>query len=154
MLQPAPKGEKNTKDIFAIERSIILAFIVPQRRRRYFALLDACGGREKLTSSFAHSKDFDKRFLVSIPPKLQRPESIADMLRQRGAKKTCYVWSNSATLDGREIDIEEALAAVVGYEPGTVLSCISGHLGYYEGEELNQRYILARLDHHINPKET
>lgn len=47
--------------------------------------------------------------------------------------------SENATLDGREVSLTEALRETVGSGMGTLLSCIPGRLGYYEGEEPNER---------------
>jgi len=37
----------------------------------------------------------------------------------------------------------DALKSVVGYGMGTVISCIPGRLGYFEGE-FRERYILQK----------
>jgi hypothetical protein len=52
--------------------------------------------------------------------------------------------SASSDLDGQETDLRPALKEIVGWYDGTFLSCLPGRLGYFEGEEPNERYILER----------
>jgi hypothetical protein len=52
--------------------------------------------------------------------------------------------SASSKLDGHETELRSALQATVGYGDGTFISCLSGRLAYFEGEERNERYILER----------
>ncbi len=59
------------------------------------------------------------------------------------APDTCYVMGGE-DLDGRTLDLRDALQEVVGRNIGTVLSCIPGKLAYYEGENEGERYILER----------
>jgi hypothetical protein len=64
------------------------------------------------------------------------------LLRDRGAPATCVLFSAAADLDAREMPLDNALAAVVGWNPGTFISCIPGRLAYFEDEE--GRYLLER----------
>ena len=65
-------------------------------------------------------------------------------LRAKGAPDTCHVLSESAALDGREIPLASAHADIVGQGMGAFVSCIPGKLGYFESEELGERYMLER----------
>jgi hypothetical protein len=40
--------------------------------------------------------------------------------------------------------LKDALIAVVGQGLGTLLSCVPGKLGYFEGEEKDARFILEK----------
>jgi hypothetical protein len=42
----------------------------------------------------------------------------------------------------RQIPLSTALEEIVGTGYAAIISCISGQLGYYEGEEQNERYLL------------
>ncbi len=66
------------------------------------------------------------------------------MLLQAGAPETCYVFSEWNELDTKEMKLDEALTACIGYGMGTVLSCIPGRLAFYEAEGPGQRFILQR----------
>lgn len=58
-----------------------------------------------------------------------------------GAPKTCHVIGGEH--DGEDMELLAALKAIVGYGRGTVLSCIPGKLGYFEGE-IQERFLLVR----------
>jgi hypothetical protein len=45
-------------------------------------------------------------------------------------------------LDGRRLNLEQVIAAVVGTGIGTILSCIPGRLAFFEGED--QSLLLAK----------
>jgi hypothetical protein len=97
-----------------------------------------------MTAKLAHNLDLDPRYLKEIPPNLQIRENILRSLRGKGAGKTCYALSELESIDGKIVPLDEALSQIIGYGWGTVLSCVPGKLAYYEGEEMNCRYILEK----------
>lgn len=127
-----------------VEEALLRAFIVPERRAHYIARLATPKTRKKLLGRFHHLHDLDARFAVRIEPRLQRSQWIYDALIERGAPTRCYVMSDWSEFDQQELDLQETLAKVVGTYSGTFISCIPGRLGYFEGEEPNERYILER----------
>src|SRR6185295_9324049 len=88
-----------------------------------------------LLDSVAHFSDLDPRFQVPIPASEQSPSRLEQLLRSRGAPSECYLTSEDTALDGRTVGLSEALTLIVGRGMGTLLSCIPGRLGYYEGED-------------------
>jgi len=50
----------------------------------------------------------------------------------------------SKSLDGKEMELEEALRSVYGLGIGAVLICISNRLAYYEGEGKGMRMLCLR----------
>jgi len=50
--------------------------------------------------------------------------------------------SEDSEIDGRELDLREALEHVSGRQIGTILSCVPGKLAYFESED--ERLLLAR----------
>lgn len=80
-------------------------------------------------------------FKKSIPPKDQNIEGICALLKARGAPDLCRVISE---IDGRDMPLREALEATVGYGMGTLISCVPGRLGYFEGEGKNARFLLEK----------
>lgn len=60
---------------------------------------------------------------------------IEQLLKSKGAGTTCWATSEDANLDGKELELNAALEAVVGRGMGTILSFIPGRLAYYEGED-------------------
>jgi hypothetical protein len=130
--------------VMDVEEALLRAFIVPERRKHYVARLATPKTRKKLLGSFYHLHDLDPRFAHKLKPSLAYPSFIYEELRRRGAPDRCYVMSPTSDIDGQESDLREALEAIIGRVHGTFLSCVPGRLGYFEGEELNERYILER----------
>lgn len=126
------------------EEALIRSFVVKQKRDRLIEFLSSQKQRRKATATLAHFRDLDQRFVVRLRSNEQSPESIARALRQRGATDTCHVISESAELDGKRLSLEVALEQVVGQGLGTLLSCVPGALGYFEGEGPGDRCILSR----------
>ena len=127
------------------EQAFVDAFVEPARRERAMFCLANPKKREGFTNKFDHhgTDVLIGKYLRNIEPSQQNPESIYAILRSLGAPSTCHVISNSK-LDGSEIELLSALEQVVGYGMGTVISCVPGKLGYFEGE-WKERYILERL---------
>jgi hypothetical protein len=144
MLRVHEPGEESMNP--EIEETTLRAFIVPDKRGRYVSRLALPKARQKfMNSHFFHMRDLDPRFAERLPPRLHTASAIYDLLRERGAPPVCYVMSGSSDLDGQEVDLREALMHVVdqGHD-GTFLSCITGRLAYFDGEEYGERYILVR----------
>jgi hypothetical protein len=128
----------------AHERAIVEAFIRPEIRERYMTLLAHPKRRSSITERLTSIKDFEPSCLVAIAGAEQHAEALFANLRSRGAPATCYVISGDKDLDARELRLEDALAATVGYGSGTLLSCIAGKLGFVEAESTSERYLLVR----------
>ena len=127
-----------------VEAAIVSAFILPERRARYLGLLETKRGRIKFREQLAHFRDLDPRFATAIPPGQQTARAIGAILRQHGAPGTCTIISESQELDNVVMELSAALSKVVGYGAGCIVSCLEGHLAYYEGEEPGCRFILRR----------
>ncbi|MCZ6573439.1 MAG: hypothetical protein O7C98_09780 [Planctomycetota bacterium] len=126
------------------EEALIRAFVVPEKRGRLVQLLSRPKRREKATGTFAHFRDLDPRYATLIPPGDQHARSIEAILREKGAPDTCYVLSEDAEFDGREMPLGEALSGTHGFGMGTFISCIPGRLAFFEGEDPGGRYVLER----------
>ena len=118
--------------------------IVPAKRSRFSEMLKSKKKRRKLVDSLYHYRDLDRRFIVPIPKNNHTAKDIGNILRKLGAPETCHIISTISEIDGKECDLQETLHSIVGAEEGTLLSCIPGVLGYYEGESEGDRYILKR----------
>jgi hypothetical protein len=117
------------------------SFVVPKKRHRYTELLSTTRGLEKVRLSLDHFKDLDTRFCHRVPSAQQHAAEILRALKGLGAPDTCYVMSSNGELDGREMNLSDALGAIVGRGMGSVVSCVPGVLGYFESEEAGERYI-------------
>jgi hypothetical protein len=126
------------------EQQFAKSFITPEKQIRYLELLKSEKGRKKVRAGLYHCRDIDQRFARLLDPKDQTTEGVEQILRSKGAPERCYLFSAENDLDGREMDLSEALFEVVGSNSGTLVSCIPGKLGYFEFEDIGERYILER----------
>ena len=128
-----------------IEKRTIKAFVVSIRQERYLQGLTNPKRRAKVLTRLHHQvDDIDERGRQAIPPGKQFAPEIETILRSSGAPPRCYVLSTSSKLDRCEMQLSDALDAIVGLGMGTIISCIPGKLGYYESEEPGFRFILKR----------
>jgi hypothetical protein len=136
-----------------IEAATIRAFALKDKQERFVTFLANPKHRKKFTRELAHFRGFDPRFATPVPwkvdPKLELGQrsakgigNVVGLLESRGAGKTCWVISEDSRLDGREIDLADALEEVVGRGMGTILCCVPGKLAYFEDED--QSLLLAR----------
>lgn len=124
------------------EVAFVKAFIDPNRTERYLEFIASPKKRVKLIKELAHFKALNPACIVRIPTSQRNASSIIELLKSKGAGSKCWMISENAKLDGREVDLETALKETVGYQMGTLISCVPGRLGYFEDEE--DRYILER----------
>jgi hypothetical protein len=126
------------------EEALFEAFVVSNKRQRYLGLLATKRGRDKIRAALDHFDDLDPRFCKQVASSDQSLRGVLRILRGLGAPSQCYVMSSHSELDGREMDLAEALAEVIGRSSGTLISCVSGRLAYFEGEEPKRRFICHR----------
>ncbi|MFZ0708232.1 MAG: hypothetical protein WAM71_21710 [Candidatus Korobacteraceae bacterium] len=126
------------------EEAAIRAFIVKDRRERFLELLPNPKQRHKITESLAHPNPawFDSRCVRPIPPAHSGGAAIAKLLHAKGAGKSCWVISENRRFDGRKLELDTVLPALVGYGMGAIVSYIAGKLAFVESE--NGRFILEK----------
>jgi hypothetical protein len=128
------------------EAAVIHAFVQREKQERFLGFLADPKNRKKFTNSLSHFRWFDPRFTTPIvwkvDPKLrlwdrhvQGIENICRLLTSKGAGPTCWAISEDPEIDGRELDLSAAIEHVSGRQVGTILSCVSGKLAYFEGDE-------------------
>jgi hypothetical protein len=125
------------------EEAVVKAFVEPSRQERFLGFLADPKRRPKFTDELAHrrSRFLNFKFFKSIPASQQNPAALFALLKRLGAGDACWVISEG-DLDGREVDLLVALEEVVGAGMGTLISCVPGHLAYFESED--ERYVLQR----------
>jgi hypothetical protein len=127
------------------EEAIIKAFVQRDKQERFLSFIASAKNRRKFTRELPNFPWFDKRFATLIPWKvdpalslwgrhLQGIENVSRLIHSKGAGKTCWVVSNSPSIDGKEMDLDNALESVVVSDWGTILSCVPGKLAYFKGE--------------------
>ena len=117
------------------------AFLSKDARARARELLWSAR-RSKWTGRLPHWVEFDTGTALAIEASSHTAESIERLLRKAGAKDHCWLVSENSDLDGNSLPLREALDRVVGQGFATVISCLPGRLGYYEGEGPRNRLIL------------
>jgi hypothetical protein len=126
------------------EEATIRAFIVRERRERFLEHLSNPKHRREITDSLAHPNPawFEPHCVKLIPPGQSSAARIAELLHSKGAGKTCWGISEDRRFDGREVELDSALAELVGYGMGAILSCVPGKLAFVESE--NGRFLLEK----------
>src|SRR5690349_14816252 len=109
-----------------------LEFLAEPGRGRMKTLLELGPKRRRDVVSLLHNAvRLDPRFSTHLEGKDATAYHIEPMLLSRGAPPSCYVMS-AGDLDGREMQLGEALDAICGWGSGAFVSCIPGRLGYFE----------------------
>jgi hypothetical protein len=68
-------------------------------------------------------------------------------LRKLGARKECHVISFKDSVDGKQMTLEDAIHATVGFGLPSILICIPDSLCYFEAEQergAGPRYLLRK----------
>jgi hypothetical protein len=127
------------------EQAFVESFVQSTRRERVLFCLASPKKRRKFVREFAHHGMYilAPECLRSIKPSEQNPDSIYAFLRGLRAPDTCHLISEDSNLDGKELELLAALKQIIGCGMGTVISCLPGRLGYFEGEA-RERYILQK----------
>ena len=122
------------------EEAMIRAFIAPEHQGRWLTRLASAKHRRAFLDRLNHCPDIDDCRASPLP-------SSADIVavpRSRGAPASCYVTSDIATIDGRELPLSEVIAEAESGGFDTLVSCIPGRLGYYFDESGSRRLLLER----------
>lgn len=101
--------------------------------------------RKKFTDTLAHRNWLDERFMLHIPGTTAHTAGeLVSYVKSKGAAGTVWVISEDRSIDGREMQLEDAMNHIWGQMMGTLLSCIPGKLGFCRGEDLRSEYLLQR----------
>ena len=135
-----------TKEELEIEA--IRRFLMKGRRERVLELLKTRDIGEGFGILAHFSRYLDLRFFTKIPSMTSDKEIrfILDEVRKYTSSNNCYVMSEDRDLDGKEINLKEALEEIVGRGIGSFLILEQGKIAYYEGETMKERYLGLRLD--------
>jgi hypothetical protein len=106
------------------EQKLVRSFFLPHRQERYLALFAKPRRRNDVLCELAHFKYLDLRWAVPTPPRYHNPSDILRILKGKGAPGTCWAISEDSDLDGKELDLSDAIGETLGRSMGTFLSCI------------------------------
>lgn len=146
MTTPAEFKSAASSEARINERELVNAFVISSKRERLIFLLAHKENRRRKVAldSLNHFRDLNLRFARQLPLEERNAEAIERLLRQKGTPATCYVISDNWSIDGQFLPLNTALVEVVAGGLGTFLSCLPGKLGYFEGEDIGQRFILEK----------
>jgi hypothetical protein len=117
------------------EKAFVEAFISPSRQERFMAALANPKKREIFNRELHHPKAtfIIGKYIEHIVPSQHYVKFLAPKLRSMGAPDQCWVFGNY--IDGLAMNLEEALAELIGYRTGTIASCLPGELAFFENED-------------------
>jgi hypothetical protein len=125
---------------------VIKNFVVKHRRDRYLAMAEKpnkWGGYG--FGQLAHFTDnLDLSFCQQIPGSLQYVKYVLDEISKLTQTRECYIMHESKKLDGRWMDLEEALTSILGSNQGAFVIVDNGDIIYHESENMKHRYIGVR----------
>jgi hypothetical protein len=123
------------------ELLLIKQFIIKDRQERYLNLIQTDKGRKKFRNYISHFKDLNSKYCIPVHT-LQSHIQLCDLLKLGGAPNASYIISENSKYDMRSLDIIDAAKQLFASGIAFFLSSIPGKLVYYEGEEVNERFIL------------
>jgi hypothetical protein len=126
------------------ERAFVENFIDSRRRERFLEALASPKGRKVFHRELCHphfSNFLLSKYVGRVAPSEQDARSIAGRLEGMGAPDLCWVFGNN--IDSQAMKLEEALVSLVGWQTGTIVSCLPGELAYLESED--GRFILRKV---------
>lgn len=69
---------------------------------------------------------------------------VEELLRADGAPASCYVLSEDSDIDGRMLDLHDALSNIVFTDYAGVISCIPGKLALFSDEAPGGQWLLRK----------
>ena len=93
----------------------------------------------------AHFTDnLDLRFCKKIPPGSQCADFVLAEIKALTHTTECYIMHESSELDGKWMDLKEALSEILGKNMGAFIIVDNGDIIYHESETVKERYIGIR----------
>ena len=132
-----------------IEMEIIKAFVNKNMQERFLFELCSPKKRKNGIGRLCHQYDkiFNRDYMIEIPKDDLNLTGIGSMLKNHEINSNCYLISYDEEIDGMYLPLMQALERVVGLGMPSIISCITGKLAYFEGEQeigMPPRFILKR----------
>ena len=119
-----------------IEEAFVNNFVQKSRRERASFELGSESRRGRFLNRLCHdfAGVFDARYIQPLSD-AEDAISLRKRLEKFGAKKTCHVISCNEAVDGKEVLLEDAIQAAMGYGLPSILICAADSLAYFEAEQ-------------------
>ena len=121
-----------------LEILTINRFFKKEKTKRYSQFVSNDKTRQKFIDTLPHTKDLDYSKFYKID---SGPHNVFLEKARECKVGTCYAISENNNLDRKHLDLKEAINETVGYGMGTLLVLGEAQALYYEGEEMNDRWI-------------
>ena len=121
-----------------LEILTINRFFRKEKAKRYVDFVLKPVSRPKFIASLAHLKDLNLEKFHKVG------QNETDQILEKVKKQkldSCYVISENKRIDGQFLDVARAIKETIGYGMGTLLVFGTAEIVYYEGEEMNDRWI-------------
>ena len=125
---------------------VIKNFVVKHRKDRYLAITkkpNKWGGYG--FGELAHfTHNLDPRFCKRIPSGSQFVEYVLTEIGSLTPTTECYIMHQNRELDGKWMNLREALNRILGHNLGAFIIVDNGTIIYHESETMKERYIGVR----------
>ena len=125
---------------------VIKNFVVKHKRARYLAMTEKpnkSGGYG--FGELAHFvRNLDLRFCKKIPSGSQYDGFVLNEIKSLTRTTECYIMHEKSELDGKWMDLKEALNKILGHNLGAFIIVDNGTIIYHESETIKERYIGVR----------
>ncbi len=119
-----------------IEECIVKSYFIKNRQDR---ILHELNSEKRNRAIWRLSHNYLDYLKQNCLIEISRPNSdyleIARILKNHGAGDLCYVLSINTEIDGKHLNLLEALEKAVGFGLPSIVSCIPGKLAYFEAEQ-------------------
>jgi hypothetical protein len=122
-----------------LELEVIKKFVRKEKQSRFKQFISSIKNRKKFLNELPHFKDFKLELFDEV--RVNEREIIFSKLKSlKGNQNTCYVISENATIDQKQISVEEAIS-FLDSDLATILVFGQAEMIYYEGEPPNNKLI-------------
>jgi hypothetical protein len=122
-----------------LEIEVIEKFVRKEKQSRYKQFISSDKNRRKFVRELSHFKDFKLEMFEEI--KGNQGDIILRQLKLiKGDRNNCYVISENAVIDQKQLSIEEAIS-FLDSDLATILVFGKAEMIYYEGESPNNKFI-------------
>jgi hypothetical protein len=112
------------------EAAAFRAFVVQAKRRRFLMLLGSARRRKRALRALNLFAHWDPRWVQPLPSSAH----VLAALRAAGAPAECHLVTCSASLDGRDLPLADAVEAIEDFPFASLLCCLPGELACFFDE--------------------
>lgn len=130
-----------------LEIEVIKKFVDKGKQDRYIQFVSSPKNRHKFISDLAHFRFFKWDLFGDVKGNKEQVifQTLQTLQKNSVADKTCYVVSENTDIDTKTLDTKDAISQTVGYGMGTILVFGDSDMIYFEGEDMNTRYISKKV---------